>query len=214
MTDKIFSLIAGIGAGATAMYVLDPEMGGRRRALARDKMTETRKKIRDAAGVTARDISNRSAGIMAEVRSRIAEREVGDQVLEGRVRSKLGFLVRHPSAIITQVSHGRVILSGPILSDEVQQLITGLHAVRGVTDVVNRLAVHDEPAQVSGLQGDKPKPAGEVWDIMQRHWSPSTRFLVGTAGAVYLGLIAYSLTDGGPRRTRASQGRAGTSWHI
>ena len=153
---------------------------------------------------------------MAGVRSRISEREVDNDVLEGRVRSKLGFLVRHPSAIITQISNGRVVLSGPVLADEVQQLIAGLHAVRGVTDVVNRLEIHDDPAQASGLQGDKPKPAGEVWDIMQRHWSPSTRFLVGTAGAVSLGLIAYSLTDGAPRRgqERANQERAGTGWRI
>jgi hypothetical protein len=90
----------------------------------------------------------------------------------------------------------RVVLSGPVRSDEVQQLIKGIRAVRGVTDVENRLTVHDDAAQLPGLQGDKPKPAGQVWDIMQRRWSPSTRFLVGTAGAFSLGLIAYSLSDG------------------
>jgi hypothetical protein len=194
--DNVFSWVAGIGIGAAAMYVLDPEAGTKRRALAHDKMTEARIKMRSAAGVTARDLGNRSAGILAEVRSRLSEKEVDDAVLEGRVRSKLGFLVRHPSAITTQVSNGRVVLSGPVLSDEVQQLIDGARAVRGVTSVENKLAVHDDAAQVSGLQAEKPKPSGEVWDIMQRRWSPSTRFLVGTAGAVSLGLIAYSFSDG------------------
>ena len=196
MTNNVFSWVAGLGIGAAAMYLLDPQMGERRRALARDRMTETRKKVRNAAGITARDLSNRSAGIIAEACSGFSEGEVSDEILAGRVRSKLGFLVRHPSAITAEVSNGRVILSGPVLSDEVRQLVKGIRAVRGVTDVEDRLTVHDDPAQVPGRQSDKPKPAGEVWDIMQRHWSPATRFLVGTAGAVSLGLVAYSLSDG------------------
>ena len=172
------------------MYVLDPQMGGRRRALGRDKLIETATRVRKTAGRTARDLSNRSTGILSEVRSRFSDGETDDEVLEGRVRSKLGFLVRHPAAVITQVSNGRVVLRGPVLADEVQQLISGIRAVRGVTDVESRLDIHDQAAQ-----GDKPRPSGEVWDVMQRHWSPSTRFLVGTAGALSLGLLAYSLSD-------------------
>jgi hypothetical protein len=193
--DNVFSLAAGVGIGAAAMYVLDPEGGTRRRALARDKMTEATKKMRSAAGVTARDLGNRSAGIVVEARSRLFEKTVDDEVLERRVRSKLGFLVRHPSALAIQVSGGRIVLGGPVLSDEVQQLMNGVRAVRGVTSVENNLAVHDD-AHVPGFQGDKPKPSGEVWDIMQRRWSPATRFLVSTAGAVSVGLIAYSFADG------------------
>jgi hypothetical protein len=204
--DKVFSWVAGIGIGATAMYVLDPEAGTRRRALAQDKLTEAKNKMRSAASATARDMGNRSAGIVAEVRSRFSEKEVDDEVVERRVRSKLGFLVRHPSAITTQVSNGRVILSGPVLSDEVQQLIDGARAVRGVTSVENKLAVHDDAAQVSGLQAEKPKPAGEVWDIMQRRWSPSTRFLVSTVGAVSLGLAAYARHSLGSGRKKEQLG--------
>jgi hypothetical protein len=214
---NVFSLVTGIGVGAAAMYAMDPEVGTRRRALARDKITEAGSKMRRmrrATGVTARDLRNRSAGILAEFRARFSEKEVSDEVLEGRVRAKLGFLVRHPSAITTQVSNGRVVLSGPILSDEAQQLIDGVGAVRGVTSVRNNLAVYDHATRVAGLQGDKPKPSGEVWDIMQRHWAPSTRLLVGTAGAVSLGLIAYSLSDGstpvdGPGRWRNRQSARG-----
>jgi hypothetical protein len=125
---------------------------------------------------------------------------VSDEVLEGRVRSKLGFLVRHPSAITTHVSNGRVVLSGPVLSDEAQQLIDGVRRVHGVIGVENSLEVRDTAEQVPGLQGDKPRPAGEVSDIMQRRWSSATRFLVGSAGAVSLGLIAYSFAD----RSRSS----------
>jgi hypothetical protein len=216
MTNNVFSLMAGIGIGAAAMYTLDPQTGERRRALARDKMTKAQKRVRETAGVTARDLSNRSAGVIAGFRSRISAQEVSDEVLEGRVRSKLGFLVRHPSAITTHVSSGRVALSGPVLSDEAQQLIDGVRRVHGVIGVENSLEVRDTAEQVPGLQGDKPRPAGEVSDIMQRRWSPATRFLVGSAGAVSLGLLAYSFADGSrsssiqaalfPRKKHASWG--------
>jgi gas vesicle protein len=200
MNDDVFSFMTGIGIGAAigsaAMYVLDPEVGQRRRALAADKVTEAQRKTKNAVGVTARDLRNRTAGTIAEVRSRISEGDVTDEVLEGRVRSKLGFLVRHPSAITTHVSEGCVFLGGAVLSDEVQQLLDGVRTVRGVAAVEDQLEVHDSPEGIPGLQGDRPKPAGEVWDVMQRRWSPSTRFLVGTAGAVSLGLIAYSLSSG------------------
>src|SRR5688500_13822268 len=129
MTNNVFPLITGIGIGAAAMYALDPQTGERRRALARDKVTKAQKKMRETAGVTARDLTNRSAGVIAGFRSRLSAQEVSDEVLEGRVRSKLGFLVRHPSAITTHVSNGRVVLSGPVLSDEAQQLIDGVRRV-------------------------------------------------------------------------------------
>jgi BON domain len=110
-------------------------------------------------------------------------------VLVDRVRSKLGFFVRHPSAIEVRAQHGRITLSGPVLSDEVQQLIDGVSSVRGVRDVENRLEVHSEPGSVPGLQGDKPKPTGQPLDVLQQHWSPATRFLIG-AGSV---LLLYSV---------------------
>jgi hypothetical protein len=193
---NLISLFGGMGVGAAAMYVLDPEAGTRRRGVAHDKMIEAGNRMRSVAGVTARDLSNRSAGIVSEVRARFSEKEVDDEVLEGRVRSKLGYLVRQPSAVTTQVSNRQVVLSGSVLSDEVQQLIDGVRAVRGVASVENNLAVHDDAADMHGLETDQPKPSGQVWDIMQRRWSPSTRFLVSTAGAVSLGLIANSFSDG------------------
>jgi hypothetical protein len=200
MNDETLSLAAGIALGAaagmTAMYVFDPDLGRRRRAAARDKIKEAQTSTKKTTGVTARDLWNRTVGTVAEACSYFSDREVSDEVVEGRVRAKLGFLVRHPRAVKTHVSGGRVHLSGPVLADEARQLIDGVAAVRGVRSVEDNLEIHKEPGEVSRLQGDKARPAGEVWDIMQRHWSPSTRFLVGAAGTVSLCLIAYSLVDG------------------
>jgi hypothetical protein len=168
------------------MYVFDPEVGRRRRAMLRDQATRLQREARDAAAVTIEDLKNRTLGILAEGKSRLFERQVDDRVLEERVRSELGFLVRHPSSIDVQVNDGIVTLSGPVLADEVRQLVRGVARVRGVRDAENRLEVHEEPDAVPGLQGDAPKPGGRALDVMQRRWSPSARFLVGTAGIFLL----------------------------
>jgi hypothetical protein len=91
-----------------------------------------------------------------------------------------------------------------VLTDEVQQLIAGVATVRGVREVENRLDVHETSDNVPGLQGDIPKRAGQLLDVFQGRWSPSTRFLLGTAGMVLLfGLnpfrksaVAWSLLAG------------------
>ena len=49
-------------------------------------------------------------------------------------------------------------------------------------DVENRLEVHEKGDNVPGLQGDIPKPKGQVLDVFQDRWSPTTRFLLGAAG--------------------------------
>ena len=158
----------------------------------------------DVASATAQDLDNRATGMVSEVRSRFTHEQVNDEVLAARVRSKLGLLARQPKAITMEVSNGRVVLRGSILADEVQQLIDGVSAVRGVTSVQNDLAV-DESEHASRLGSNKPKPSGEMWGTMQRRWSPATRFLLSTAGAVSLGLIAYSFSDG-PRQSRGTSG--------
>jgi hypothetical protein len=191
--SNLTALLTGASIGAGAMYVLDPQLGRRRRALARDKLVLAQRKTQAAASVTARDLKNRTAGLVAQGRSRFMQGGVDDEVLRERVRSKLGFLVRHPSAIEAQVSDGHVVLSGHVLSDEVAQLIKGVRSVQGVQDVENRLQVHSEPGNIPALQGDKPKPTGQPIDILQQHWSPSTRSLVILFG---LGLLAYSFGNG------------------
>jgi hypothetical protein len=176
------TVVKATALGVLTMYIFDPVAGRRRRALARDKLFSLGKTAKEAAGVTSRDLKNRTLGTVAEGRAAFLGDKVDDSVLEERVRSKLGFLVRHPSSIEVQASEGRVILSGPVLSDEVQQLIAGVAAVRGVRDVENHLEVHETGDKVPGLQGDTPKPTGQMLDVFQGRWSPSTRFLLGTAG--------------------------------
>jgi hypothetical protein len=174
------------GLGGLTMYVFDPVTGRVRRAKARDKLVRLQKKAQDAASTTARDLRNRAVGTLAEGKARILGETVDDFVLAERVRSKLGFLVRHPSFVDVQVNEGRVTLRGPVLTDEVEQLIRGIRLVRGVRGVENHLEVHAQAEEVPGFQSDVPKPAGETIDVFQEHWAPSTRFLVGTTAALAL----------------------------
>jgi hypothetical protein len=63
--ERAVALLAGAGLGAGLMYLLDPQMGRRRRALARDQAVSLAHEAQDAAGVVARDATNRARGLAA-----------------------------------------------------------------------------------------------------------------------------------------------------
>jgi len=58
--NQACAFLAGVGAGAGLMYILDPDMGRRRRALARDQAAHLAHEAQDAAEVVARDKTNRA----------------------------------------------------------------------------------------------------------------------------------------------------------
>ena len=188
MNMTLTTLIKAIALGVATMYMYDPVQGHRRRALLRDKWVRIRKAVQETAGVMLRDLKNRALGTVAEGRAALFEDRVrvDDAVLKERVRSILGFVVRHPSSVNVDASGGSVTLTGTVLTDEVQQLIDGVRSVRGVYDVENRLEVHEKGNDIPGLQGDIPKPKGQVLDVFQDRWSPATRFLLGAAGFILI----------------------------
>jgi BON domain len=181
---NIPSTLKPMAFGAVAMFIFDPVLGRRRRAVLRDKKARLENSLKEGLRISLQDLKNRTWGLVAEGRAAFLEGNVDDEVLANRVRSKLGFIVRHPSSIEVEVNNGRVILRGPVLSDEVQQLIERVRSIRGVREVENLLTVHEQSEGIPGLQGDIPKPQGQVLDIFQHRWSPSTRFLLGISGAV------------------------------
>jgi BON domain len=209
--NSLTVLLTGAGIGGLAMYELDPEMGRRRRAFARDKMIKIQRKAGDAAAVTARDLRNRTLGSIAEGRARLTERHVPDDELQGRVRSELGFLVRYPSFVEVAVREGVVVLSGQALSDESEQLIEGVRSIRGVRSVENRVEAHAGTEDFPGLRGQqlKPKPTGRRFDLLQRRWSPTTRLFVGIATVAGFGALAYSFAEDNGHSRRRSRGVIG-----
>lgn len=197
---KITTLIGSLGLGAGAMYLLDPDRGKRRRADVGNKVRHVVNKTDDAIGKTSRDLANRINGIVAEASSLIrAGGQVSNEVLVARVRSKLGRVVSHPSSIEVAAADGHVTLRGPVLESEKEQLLKRVAAVKGVIGVEDRLEVHEEPGNVSGLQGGRIQ-LGERSAFMQTNWSPATRLLAGIAGVALTtyaakrrGLLAASL---------------------
>jgi hypothetical protein len=79
-------LIGGLLVGAAIMYLLDPERGGRRRALVRDQAARARNKLGDGLPATARDLGNRAKGAVAELRSRL--RREDDKLVDQRPQDK------------------------------------------------------------------------------------------------------------------------------
>jgi hypothetical protein len=185
-------LLAGAGIGAALAFMFDPQGGGRRRALVRDKAVRATRKTRDGLDATARDIAHRTQGVVAATRGRLSREQIDDERLVERVRSRLGRACSHPRAIDVEARDGEVTLRGPILAEEVNDLLAVTAAVRGVGSVVNELDPHESPEGIPSLQGNG-RVAGPSLDIMQRNWAPATRALV-TASVVATGvcLAAYA----------------------
>jgi hypothetical protein len=183
--------LAGMGVGAGLMFILDPQAGRRRRSLLRDRASGAMHEVREGWDVLQQDVSNRARGLAAEARARFSGEPVDDRVLVERVRSHLGRVVSHPHAIHTEAHDGRVTVSGPVLADEANRLLACVRSVPGVKDVEDRLERHEEPGNVSALQGGRTR-RGPRWELLQDNWSPTTRLLVGLAGG---GMVAYGLTQ-------------------
>jgi hypothetical protein len=128
--SSLVPFLAGFGAGALFAALLDPRRGAGRRALIRDKALSL---VRQA-GVTARrqgrDLRQRARGLAPEMSARIEVRVEG----------------------------GEVILSGPILRGELDDLLRRVARVRGVYGIRNELEVHQSEGSVPGLQSSSPGP--------------------------------------------------------
>lgn len=180
---KAGSLIGGIGIGAGLMYFLDPGRGRRRRARVRDRSVRLWRTTGDLVGKTRRDLGNRVEGISSWGRRLFGGgREVPPQVLEARVRSRLGRLATHPGSIdVTVQPGGAVALGGPVLESELERVLDGVAAVEGVRSIRSHLEPHAPGENVPRLQGERRRP-GERFELMQSNWSPAARALVGAAG--------------------------------
>jgi hypothetical protein len=182
---NITSLLVGAGAGAGLMYLLDPDLGNRRRALVRDQLVRARHLTEDAMDATSRDMRNRARGVVAELRSRLIPEDVTDDVLEERVRARLGQTIRYARSIEASVADGDVTLRGPVLADDAARVVRRVGQVRGVRSVDNRLDVYAEPGDVLGLQGaQRSSGGGQVLELMQGQLSPTARVATAVGGAL------------------------------
>ena len=186
--NKGLTLVSAAGMGAGLMYLWDPDRGKRRRALLRNKAVHIGRIANDAAGKARRDIRNHLRGAFAEVESVFVDNgPVSNDVLAARVRSKLGRVISHPSAVGIKAVEGLIIVSGPILADEVQPLLDSVIGIHGVKNIENHLEVHEQPGNIPALQGGRRRE-GQGFGPLKTNWSPTTRLLAtvaGTAMGVY-----------------------------
>jgi uncharacterized membrane protein len=162
------------------MYMLDPDRGGRRQALLRDKAVRVANSTATAFETGVRDLGNRASGLVAETRSRLKAEPVPDEVLVERARSAIGRVVAHPHALKITAHQGRLSLSGPILAEEVDDLFGFLLAMPEVVSIDNQLEVHERAESVPGLQGGVHRePRAELW---QENWTPGVRLVAGLLG--------------------------------
>lgn len=155
MRDLIRTLGA-LGAGALAMYYLDPQLGAHRRALLRELLAGGNQPAGPAAlGRLGRRTYHR---IPQSDPQRDAE-------LRDEIRRRLDRLVSFPRALHVQVDNGVVRLSGNVLRQERDGLLQQVQDIPGVQKLVNAMTAHDQPNGVPQLQGaggddDPQQPPG------------------------------------------------------
>lgn len=183
----------GAGLGAGLMYLLDPQGGGRRRAVARDKAVHAYHVSSSAVRKTGVDLANRSRGLVAGAGSRLRGDGASDRVLAERLRSKLGRWVSHPGAIDVEVTEGRAVLRGHALASEVDHLLSEAVRVQGIYAVENQLELHESADGVPALQSGARRSSLQSLPALLSFASVpelpalpqmtrKTRLLAGTAG--------------------------------
>jgi len=94
----------------------------------------------------------------------------------------MGHVGSPPGAIGVTAPRGRVTLSGPVLADEVDGLLSSVAAVQGVVEGANQLAVPEAPQAIAGLQGARRPDAPARQS--QTAWSPTARRLMAISRGV------------------------------
>ena len=152
--SNVIAAAIGLGVGAGLMYLLDPNAGRRRRAVAKDKAVNWSRSAAAEVNRRAKDIGNRAAGAMTEAREAYERggEEVPDRKLVDRVRAELGHVVSNSHDIQVSARNGHVTLVGHARSGEIDAAVSSAAGVRGVKSVDNRLEPqqHKETVQQGG----------------------------------------------------------------
>jgi len=188
-----FSALAlGAVLGASVMYLLDPDSGGRRRVQVGARTRRAGRQTQRFVGRAARDLVHRSRGILAGAHR--AQGHANDLTLHERIRARLGHVCSHPRAIGVSVLHGEVALAGAILSSEAAPLLAAVRRIPGVVAVVDQLQRHARPDHIPDLQGGGRQ---------RRRWNagldtPAFQLMAGLGAAVVLGTLFASHASAAP----------------
>jgi gas vesicle protein len=70
--SRVKWVLGGAALGALTMFLMDPDRGNRRRALARDKIYSAAVRTRKQIDAKSRDLANRAKGLQAEARDLVS----------------------------------------------------------------------------------------------------------------------------------------------
>jgi osmotically-inducible protein OsmY len=143
MRDTMGKLLA-LGAGALAMYYLDPRSGAQRRSLLAELVRGGVRQGRDDLRA-----AHRRGRAFHHVPESDPQR---DAHLRDLIRDRLGRMVSHPRAIEVQVEDGVVRLSGDVLAKERDGVLLQVSEIPGVQKLVNAMTPHDQPASLASLE--------------------------------------------------------------
>jgi len=177
----IAAAVAAAALSAAAAYLFHPQSGARRRAKTLDKVQRGQNQAREFIGKAGRDARERARGWFESSRSRFRRMPADDRIVEERARAQLGRLTSHPGAIEISCNDGHLRLSGDVLESDVDSVVAGLSAVRGVRWVLSEMRTHENPGNIPLLQGGGRHriPRSDL----RGNWAPAPRLFAGLAGA-------------------------------
>jgi len=178
------NLLRAAGMGAALMYFLDPQLGRRRRAAARDGLGGAAHRASDWLDKAVRDAQHRVQGTAAEFESLFDSSTPSAETLAERVRAKLGHVASHPHLIEVRAQDGRVTLAGHAPMQEMRDIIAAISGVRGVQSVGNQLDAEMPPE--ARLGGRHRGRAAWQAELIDHAWAPSTRLFGGLIGGLLM----------------------------
>jgi hypothetical protein len=174
------AFLSAAGIGAALMYIADPAIGRRRRALTRDTFVHGARVVRRSINIAARDTAHRAKGLFQNAKGMFEQEDVSDDVLTDRVRAEIGRVSSHPN-VEAIVKDSVVTLLGPVVARESSAILKAVRSVRGVQGVVDRMEAYEPTAKMQ-TQASRARQ----WDVFQKHWAPATRVAAGSIGASLL----------------------------
>jgi CBS domain-containing protein len=191
--DKLLVGAACLSLGAGIMYLLDPNRGRSRRATVQNRSAGLYRGIGRFAVKAQRDLQNRATGLVAEAKAKLRrENEVDDDILEARIRARLGHITAYSRAISIGVKKGCVTLHGPVPTDKIDDLVSAVGSVSGVREVISELHA---PTPSETIQGFSAKAPGSRAEAAGSSTSPIIRLAAGAIGGT---LAIYGLRKHGP----------------
>jgi osmotically-inducible protein OsmY len=107
----------------------------------RERGGDLRHKLEAAAQAGSRRRAERMHGTVMPERTRVRTEPVDDALLRDRIRSRLGHVVTHSSALLVDVEAGHVVLGGAVAASDIERVVHAVAEVPGVRSVDNRLSV-------------------------------------------------------------------------